>query len=1005
MAIFVGFVLCLSIIINFIYELESVEAELKNRAKSEGFAIANAITDQFSYLYNSLSSISRLPTLRNMHAVSQSSFVRDKDMVQILYSLLYSIIKIPAIFVIPPNFDPNRIDSHTGKLQVPILTLEMHTGDNPRDAAGLETEAVGDVDIQKYNIMTQQMEWFQKNFPRLTDAHSVSYPALISDELITSVKPSYSLHNIDNSNRSGIIVSVPIYDDNSNLSGMVSGIFPINVFRSLINNNHTSIQNTNNDFSVDGSGESILFQDFHQADDLLFSSSLPLSIRDSVGRWRLETVYAKHEFWGHPKVKATYLFSLVAILFTILLTMRISSLIKYYILQNDKKEKHNIALEKKLLAGDSALQISEAKSSAILATAADGIMILNKNGVIQTFNQAAERVFGYLAEEVIGRSINLLIPDIALGELSSYLNEYDTSKSVCKINNNGYEFTGVRKNKHTYSLEMNVSEMFVGDSTLYTGIFRDITNRKRAEQAINSARDQAEQATRSKSEFLANMSHELRTPLNAILGYCEILQDQSEVTDYEQYHKDLNQIHKSGKQLLHHVDEILDLAKIESGKMELMLESFDVHELIEQVIESVNIIVLENKNVINTDFCDIKTRFEADRGKVQQILVNLISNATKFTAGGTITIKTLQNKKYGLDWLKMTISDTGIGMTEDQANRIFDEFTQADSSTTKEYGGTGLGLTISRHFCEMMGGMISVESKPGVGTAVSVNLPMLVVGPKIDPVSVRFQSVTPGDPAARRIKISRVLIVGDDNISKELIERFLTREGFFADVVGSAQQALAQMQLCRPDIIVIDENSLDFDSWGSINQIKNHRMFASIPIIMLTKSDSQRLAKAVGATDYLPKPVQRSRLLDIVKKYIRDYDDDGKARDHILVVDDDEGNRTLLRRMLEAEGINVALAENGQVGLARVSEKEPALIFLDLKMPIMDGFEFAEKLRANKEWKNIPIISVTGYDLSSDEKNRISGFVDTMLSKQDLEPAVVLGEMREALLKHVRGKS
>jgi len=246
------------------------------------------------------------------------------------------------------------------------------------------------------------------------------------------------------------------------------------------------------------------------------------------------------------------------------------------------------------------------------------------------------------------------------------------------------------------------------------------------------------------------------------------------------------------------------------------------------------------------------------------------------------------------------------------------------------------------------------------------------------------------------------MFIGDENISKALIERFLTREGFFADIVSNAQQAFVQMQLNRPDVIVIDENSLDFDSWGSINQIKNHPDFSTLPIIMLTKSDSQRLAKAVGATDFLSKPVQRSRLLDIVTKYIRDEEYGSFSRNYILVVDDDAANRALMKRMLEAEGIKVELAENGLVGLEIIQHIEPALIFLDLKMPVMDGFEFAEKLRANKKWNNIPIISITGYDLSNDEKNRISGFVDTMLSKQNLEPAVLLGEMRDALLHQIR---
>ena len=431
--------------------------------------------------------------------------------------------------------------------------------------------------------------------------------------------------------------------------------------------------------------------------------------------------------------------------------------------------------------------------------------------------------------------------------------------------------------------------------------------------------------------------------------------------------------------------------------MELYLERFQAMDLVNLAVDAIKPALQKNHNEISIKVVN-NLEVEADRTKLYQIILNLLNNANKFTHDGRIFISIDKTDKYGIDWLELTVKDTGIGMNEEQLVNIFKPFTQADSSTTRRYGGTGLGLSISRHFCEMMGGTIQASSEPDKGTSFIVNLPMEVIGPKADPIKIRFDN---SKASSRRIKISRVLIVGDNTQSIDLIERFLTREGFFADGATSVTEALSLARHNQPDVIVIDENSLSFDGWNSMVALKKNHFLQSIPIIMLTKSDSRQLALAIGATDFISKPIQRSSLLEMVTRYTRD-DLNTQNENYLLVIDDDESNRSMLQRILESEGFTVSVAENGKAGIEQVNKCKPALIFLDIRMPIMNGFEFVEALRKNADWRNIPVITVTGHDLSEEERSRLYGQVQTIICKEDLQPAGLLQKMREVVIKVLR---
>jgi len=394
---------------------------------------------------------------------------------------------------------------------------------------------------------------------------------------------------------------------------------------------------------------------------------------------------------------------------------------------------------------------------------------------------------------------------------------------------------------------------------------------------LTKAKNDAEYANQSKSIFLANMSHELRTPLNAILGYAEILKEDFE--DHEALNEDLDKIHISGVHLLGVINDILDISKIESGKMEVYVEQVAIKNTISEVLASLESISLANNNKIVLECADDMGEFSTDATKFRQILYNLVSNANKFTSHGEIKIKVASNDYASEKWLKLKVSDTGIGMTTQQMEKIFDSFSQADSSTTRQFGGTGLGLAICKGLCSMLGGSISVESVLEKGSTFIVRLPfntiaknqpmneeILQIGPKIDPALVRF-GVKKGE--TRRKKISTVLSVDDDAEMRDLMERFLTRSGFYTYTAASADEGMVMAKELKPDIILTDIMMPNKDGISFIKEINNEPELVNIPIIVVTIVGERNTCMSLGAAGYLNKPVNWDVLLEMIIQNIR----------------------------------------------------------------------------------------------------------------------------------------
>jgi signal transduction histidine kinase/CheY-like chemotaxis protein len=495
--------------------------------------------------------------------------------------------------------------------------------------------------------------------------------------------------------------------------------------------------------------------------------------------------------------------------------------------------------------------------------------------------------------------------------------------------------------------------------------------------AMQNARlfHQLEVASQHKSTFLANMSHELRTPLNAIIGYSEMLQEDAVDEGAESLVPDLKRVNAAGKHLLELINSILDLSKIEAGKMELQLEEFSVARLVDDIGAVVKPLAEKNGNRLEL-VCDASTgTMHADLTKVRQVLFNLLSNACKFTEQGTVSLAVHREESGGDAWLSFAVSDTGIGLSADQLGRLFQEFSQVHADATRKYGGTGLGLALSRRLCRLMGGDIAVTSEPGKGSAFTVRLPANVTH-----LAERPESAQTGSAGT-------VLVIDDELPVRDLMRRFLNKEGFRVLAVGGGEDGLRIAREQRPDAITLDVMMPGMDGWTVLSALMADPDLRDIPVIMLTIVDDKHTGYALGASDYLTKPIDRARLLAVLSRYRRDLP--------ILVVDDEPGVRQLLRRTLEGEGYTVVEAENGRAALALLDSGLPGVILLDLMMPELDGFGVVSALREREAWHGIPVVIITAKELTAEERAWLNGSVVRILEKAALGEDALLSEVRE----------
>jgi PAS domain S-box-containing protein len=537
------------------------------------------------------------------------------------------------------------------------------------------------------------------------------------------------------------------------------------------------------------------------------------------------------------------------------------------------------------------------------------------------------------------------------------------------------------------TLEVSLHNML--DSPAVNGIvanIRDITERRRAAD-LSREKEAAEAANKAKSNFLANMSHELRTPLNAIIGYSEMLQEMAIDDGHDEYQGDLKKIHSAGQHLLELINDVLDISKIEAGKMDLYIESFSIDQTIEEVKAVVDPLAKKNSNQLVIDKPPELGLIRADATKVRQCLLNLLSNACKFTSNGTVRLHALRDE----GWITFEISDTGIGMTKEQMGKLFRAFQQADSSTTRKFGGTGLGLAISRRFCQFMNGDITVSSEPGQGTTFTMRIPVEVV---LQPTEGQgkpeqeAQRVSESLPASAAV----VLVIDDDPLVADLLRRTLVKDGYRVEYAENGEKGLQLARQLRPDAITLDVMMPGMDGWQVMTRLKSDPELADIPVILLSIVNDRKTGFALGATEYLTKPLDRERLTAVLGRISH-----GRGSRLALVVDDLPENRTLLRSALEHDGWTVEEAGNGLEALERLEHRRPDAILLDLMMPEMDGIAFVERLRASERNRSIPVLVVTAKDITPVDRQRLSGGVQAIMQKGAVDLSELVAQTRALL--------
>jgi two-component system NtrC family sensor kinase len=510
----------------------------------------------------------------------------------------------------------------------------------------------------------------------------------------------------------------------------------------------------------------------------------------------------------------------------------------------------------------------------------------------------------------------------------------------------------------------------------YAGLEQKVEERTRE---VEEKSRQLEIASQHKSQFLASMSHELRTPLNAIIGLTEMMVSNAARFGTEKAAEPLRRVHRAGNHLLGLINQVLDLSKIEAGKLELNPETVNLAPLIEEVMGTARQLAEQNKNRLIVESQANLGPLTVDPMRLRQILLNLLSNACKFTKQGEVTLR-VKKVVNGRNWIEIAVADTGIGMTPEQQAKLFEEFTQADSSTARQYGGTGLGLAITRKLARMMGGDVTLTSEPGKGSVFTVRLPG-----SADSLANR----STGSDGRRPPSIDCVLVIDDDATARELISDHLKAEGFSVVTAAGGVEGLKLAKELRPTAITLDVMMPDLDGWSVLAALRQDPDLADIPVIMVTIVDEHRRGIALGAAGYLTKPIDRERLHRLVSRFRAP-----EPPTRVLLVEDDAVQRERMRGWLEGPEWSVREAANGREALDRLKQGKPDVILLDLMMPEMDGFAVVAALQKEAGWRDIPVIVITSLDLDAKDRERLNAGVQLVLVKEKFRPADLVERIR-----------
>jgi PAS domain S-box-containing protein len=640
---------------------------------------------------------------------------------------------------------------------------------------------------------------------------------------------------------------------------------------------------------------------------------------------------------------------------------------------------------------EEALRESEEYSRTLIRESLIGLGLFRLDGIIVEVNAAYTNIVGYSYEELVFKMSDWhLTPE-------KYAMAQEEQMYHLKLTGRFGPFEKEYIHKEGHLVPVRLSGLLIEknrEQYIWTNV-ENIADQKQAETELRQAKELAEQASRAKSAFLANMSHELRTPLNAIIGYSEMLKEDMIDLGCEELITDVQKVYVAGKHLLGLINDVLDISKIEAGKMDLYNEYFELKTIIQEVVSTIEPIIHDKGNSLKVDCSEMLGAMYADLTKVRQMLFNLLSNAVKFTEQGTITLSVTRYTEEGYEWVNFRVSDQGIGMTPEQLAKLFRPFVQADASTTRKYGGTGLGLAITKRFAEMMGGDVKVESVFGQGSSFTIQLPTYVTA---DPSQLAKKL---DQLSALKSKGSNVILVVDDDATvRDLLQSYLSKLGFQVVMAKDGEEGIHLAKELRPQVITLDVMMPGMDGWMVLSKLKEDPDLAMIPVIVVSFIEDRSIGYSLGAAEYLTKPIDRDKLIKIIQKHLPRQT---AIKQQILMVEDDPVTQKLMATLLKKGHWEIEVVENGQAALDFLSERTqlPHLILLDLVMPRMDGFEFIIRLRQNPSWREIPVIVLSERNMAPEERKLLSDHVATIFQKGNYQSEDLLSTIESILTQYM----
>jgi signal transduction histidine kinase/DNA-binding response OmpR family regulator/putative methionine-R-sulfoxide reductase with GAF domain len=663
---------------------------------------------------------------------------------------------------------------------------------------------------------------------------------------------------------------------------------------------------------------------------------------------------------------------------------------------------HNAQLFDELKREKQVSQEAQHRLADIISFLPDATVVIDRAGKVIAWNRAMEEMTDVPAEVMLGQD-NYAYAVPFYGERRPILVDLVLlpsevfEKQYAHIHRTGEILTG---ETYTPALKRGGHFLYGTASALHDAqgnivgaieTIRDITDRKHAEEELQKARADAEQANAAKSAFLANMSHELRTPLNAIIGFTRIVRRKAEGVLPEKQTENLDKVLLSADHLLNLINTVLDIAKIEAGRMDVLAANFRIGALIDLCANTTQPLLRPNV-VLEKQVDESLNIIYSDQDKIRQIVLNLLSNAAKFTPAGRILLAANRDG----DHLRIAVADTGIGISAEALPHIFKEFQQADTSTTRQYGGTGLGLSISRNLARLLGGDITVESELGKGSTFTLIIPAQYRAKSLPPdVSMPTVQEPASVPEAAPVSAAQsVLVIDDDPDAVYLLQESLNRQEFEITGTRHGRDGLRLARERRPQAILLDVLMPGMDGWQVLHDLKEDPITARIPVILLTIVDKKALGFRLGAAAYLLKPLDPVAVRDALNRVIGAAPPRPK---HVLVMDDDPNVANMLRQSLPEAEFKLDSALDGVAGLQAIEASRPDVLLLDLIMPRLDGFGVIDSLRADPRTRDLPIIVISAKDLSAGEAQRLKETVALVMQKQGFQSEKLVDEINDIL--------